>query len=257
MIKETKIKETKTRDIFGVHAVTSMLEKHPGQALKLLVKTGNRSARLNDLCALARKVNCPIEELAAEHLDSMASGPHQGAVLKIKVLPELSEKYLDDLMDALASKANYAILLIILEGVTDPRNLGACLRSAAAAQADAVIIPKRNSADLSPAAIKVASGGSELVPLIRVTNLGRTIDGLKARGIWTTATLPDASLDLSQVDMTGHTALILGSEGKGIREGTLKRCDYLANIPMPRSSFSLNVSVAAGIALYEVIRQRK
>lgn len=249
--------EKGTRTIFGVHAVSSVLQQQPDQALKLMVKIGTRSARVNDVCKLARKVNCPIEELSQEELDPMASGPHQGVVLKIKAMAELTEKSLDQLMDDLVAKTNHSILLLILEGVTDPRNLGACLRSAAAARADAVIIPKRNSADLSDVAIKAASGGSELVPLFKVTNLGRTIDSLKAKGIWTTGTVPDASLDLSQVDMTGHTALILGSEGKGIKEGTLKRCDYLASIPMPRASFSLNVSVAAGVALYEVIRQRK
>lgn len=249
----------KSSEVFGIHAVSSWLTNHPHKAVKLLVKAGSRSSRVNNLLRQAQEVGCSIEEVSPGELDRLVPGPHQGVILKIEAVAELSEKSLDALLEDLAGKgkADHPMLLVILDGVTDPRNLGACLRSAAAAKVDAVIVPKRNSADLSPVAIKAASGGSELVPLYRVTNLGRTIDKLKASGVWITGAMPDTALNLSEVDLTGNTALVLGSEDEGIRQGVQKRCDFLASIPMPRASFSLNVSVATGIVLYEVIRQRK
>lgn len=243
----------KSTEVFGIHAVSSWLEKHPDRALKLMIKAGSRSGRIKDLRLQAQSAKCPIEEVSAEELDHLVSGSHQGVVLKIKPALELSEKSLETLV----MEPDSPLLLVILDGVTDPRNLGACLRSAAAAKADAVIVPKRNSADLSSVAIKAASGGSELVPFFRVTNLARTMEMLKSKGVWITGALPDTEMDLAEVDLTVHTALVLGSEGSGIRHGTSKHCDYLAMIPMPRTSFSLNVSVATGIVLYEAVRQRR
>lgn len=242
--------------VFGIHAVGSWLKNRPGQAEQLFVKEDTDKVRLKDILKLAEKMGCPVEVQSLESLDRLVDGSHQGVVLRVKPGKGLSEKDLESLLAARVDDSDHPLLLVILDGVTDPRNLGACMRSAAAACADAVIVPKRNSAELTPAARKTASGGADLVPLYRVTNLGRTMDYLKTLGIWITGALPETSTELSSIDLTGHTALVLGSEGSGMREGVRKRCDFLANIPMPLENFSLNVSVAAGIVLYEAIRQR-
>jgi 23S rRNA (guanosine2251-2'-O)-methyltransferase len=164
----------------------------------------------------------------------------------------LGEKQLDEVLEA----DNGPLLLLILDGVTDPRNFGACLRSAATLGAHAVIVPRDNSAPLNAAAAKTASGGASVVPVIAVVNLARCMEQLKARGIWIVGTLLDAPQALGQVDLTGDIALVMGSEERGMRDRTKKACDYLASIPMPYAALGFNVSVATGICLYEAVRQR-
>lgn len=242
--------------VFGIHSVTSWLKQHPAQVETLLVREAANSKRLQAIIQLARDTGCPLETVSLETLDEMVNAPHQGVILRVQHQSDRSEKDLEDMLSARLDASDQGLLLVILDGVTDPRNLGACLRSAAAACADAVIVPRRGSADLTPVARKAASGGADLVPLYRVTNLGRTMDYLKALGIWITGTDPNSEKDISSVDFRGHCALVLGSEGSGMREGVRRRCDFLVSIPMPRTDFSLNVSVAAGITLFEAVRQR-
>jgi len=243
------------RYVYGIHSVSGLMKNQPERIDQLFVRQGAQSHRLKELIQLANAKGCPVELIAPEKLDRLVKGSHQGVVLKVRPVRDRSEKdlegFLADRMDQTES-----ILLLILDGVTDPRNLGACIRSAAATGADAVIVPRRNSAELTPAAEKAASGGAELVPLFRVTNLGRTLDYLKSLGIWITGTSMDTDVFIYEVDLKGHCALVLGSEGTGMRDGVRKRCDFLATIPMNRDSFSFNVSVATGIILYEVARQR-
>lgn len=246
-----------TETVYGIHAVSSWLKSRASRAERLLVRESGDSRRLQEVVQLAEQVGCSVERVPGEVLDQLAKANHQGVVLKIRPGGELGEKDLEALLAVRTVAGQPPLLLVILDGITDPRNLGACVRSAAAACADAVILPRRNSAEMNPAAHKTASGGADLVPVYRVTNLGRTMDYLKSLGIWVTGTIPGASTDITQVDLRGHSALVLGSEGSGMREGIRKRCDYLATIPMPREAFSLNVSVAAGIVLFEAIRQRR
>ena len=163
------------------------------------------------------------------------------------------ENYLYELL----SKQDENHLLLVLDGVTDPRNLGACLRSAATLGVNAVIVPKDNSAPLNDAAMKTASGGASHVPLIQVVNLSRCLKKLKDEGVWIVGTLLDSSQSISDIDLKGNIAIVMGSEEKGLRQKTLKNCDFLATIPMQTESFGFNVSVATGICLYEVQRQRR
>jgi 23S rRNA (guanosine2251-2'-O)-methyltransferase len=159
-------------------------------------------------------------------------------------------------LEALIAGIDGAPFLLILDGVTDPHNLGACLRSADAAGAHAVIAPKDNAVGLTPVAVKVASGAAESVPFVQVTNLARTLDRIKERGIWLIGTADDADATLYETDLQGPLALVLGSEGKGMRRLTRERCDLLLRLPMLGRVESLNVSVTAGICLYEALRQR-
>jgi 23S rRNA (guanosine2251-2'-O)-methyltransferase len=180
--------------------------------------------------------------------------------------PVSGEQSLDDLLDSLDGAKedgrDNACLLLVLDGVTDPHNLGACLRSAAAMGVDALIAPRDRAVGLTPAAVKVASGGADLVPMFQVTNLARTLDGLKERGIWTVGLSAESEQTVMAVDLVQPVALVLGAEGSGLRRLTAKNCDFLAQIPLSGPGVStgvidsLNVSVAAGICLYEACRQR-
>ena len=173
-------------------------------------------------------------------------------VAEYQRMQEYNENDLYDLLDQLEDTP----FLLVLDGVTDPHNLGACLRTADAAGIQAVIAPKDNAAGLTPTARKVASGAAETVPFIPVTNLARTLDNLKERGIWLTGTSDKASQNLYQADLKGPMALVMGAEGAGIRRLTEERCDFLVSIPMQGQVSSLNVSVATGVCLYEALRQR-
>ncbi len=175
---------------------------------------------------------------------------HQGVAARVEVLPQAHS--LDDLLDALSEPP----LLLVLDGITDPHNLGACLRVADGAGAHAVIAPKDHAAGINATVAKVASGAAESMPYFMVTNLARTLGELKERNIWCTGTSDDAPKTLYQVDLKGPTALVLGAEGQGMRQLTRKTCDELVGIPMRGAVESLNVSVASGICLYEAVRQR-
>lgn len=240
-----------TRLIHGFHAVTAKLRHDPEGVREIYLAAGRQDGRMRDLVQLAESRGVRMVSLDAARLDGMAQGVrHQGVVAKVAA----QQKYLavDDVLDGLTEPA----LLLVLDGVTDPHNLGACLRVADAAGAHAVIAPKDRACGLNATAIKVASGAADTVPYIVVTNLARTLRDLKERGIWTIGAAGEATRDLHAIEQKGATAWVLGAEGEGLRRLTRETCDELARIPMYGAVESLNVSVAAGICLFEARRQR-
>jgi 23S rRNA (guanosine2251-2'-O)-methyltransferase len=238
--------------LYGIHAVEAAVKHNAVMRLWLSEDRGDR--RLRTLAAEASRLGIPIQRIPKTELDQLAgAAAHQGAVGESPAPVIGDEQTLDALLDELAEPA----FLLILDGVQDPHNLGACLRSAAAAGVHALIVPKDRAASLTPAARKVASGAAETVPFIRVTNLARTLRALKNRGIWTVGLAGEAAQPLYDMDMVGPVALVLGAEGGGLRRLTKEHCDFLACIPMTDAVASLNVSVSTGIALFEAARQRR
>ncbi|MBV1876278.1 MAG: 23S rRNA (guanosine(2251)-2'-O)-methyltransferase RlmB [Pseudomonadales bacterium] len=238
--------------LFGINAVESRLNQGVIGIEKLLVREGQVSSRLQQLLDLGNDLGCLIERVKDKRLSALTSVTHQGVGLE-HTAPKISDE--EDLY-ALLDRSSTDLLLLVLDGVTDPRNLGACMRSAATLGVQAVVVPKDNSAPLNDAAIKTASGGASYIPLIQVTNLARTLSKLQAQGVWLVGTLLAAEQAISDVDLTGNIALVMGSEQKGLRQKTAKCCDFLVNIPMLNDTFGFNVSVATGICLYEANRQR-
>ena len=239
------------RVLIGFHAVVARLRADPGSVVEILVDESRHDARLADVLRLAEAAGVRVLKVPAKRLDGFyGGGRHQGIVARVEARDEQGS--LDEVLDRLAEPA----LLLVLDGVTDPHNLGACIRVADAAGAHAVIVPKDRSAGLSPTVAKVASGAAESVPFLPVTNLARTLDALKERGIWVIGTSGEAAEDLYAADLPEAIAWVLGSEGEGIRRLTRERCDLLVRIPMHGQVESLNVSVAAGVCLYESRRRR-
>lgn len=238
--------------IFGVHAVSSLLDAAPERIIRLYVLDGRDDQKLQALLRKAQGLDVAVARKDRKALDQLTDGAvHQGVVAECKEAPQLRE---DDL-EALLQK-NPAPFLLILDGITDPHNLGACLRTADAAGVHAVIAPKDRSAALNPTVRKVACGAAERVPFISVTNLARTLRLLKENNVWVIGTAGEASDSLYQVKLTGPLALVMGAEGEGMRRLTREHCDQLVNIPMFGSVSSLNVSVATGVCLFEAVRQR-
>ncbi len=237
----------------GLHAVASLLARDSTRVRRLWVRAGREDDRLAALLAMAESTGIPVERVARERLDSLAGlTSHQGVVAELAPAPPRGEAELEACLDALAKPP----LLLILDGVQDPHNLGACLRTADAAGVDAVIVPKDRSAGLTAVVRKVASGAAEVVPLFQVTNLARCLRALRDRGIWLYGAAGEAEQSLYRTDLTGPLGLVLGSEGKGLRRLTREHCDALVRIPLFGSVASLNVSVAAGVLLFEARRQR-
>jgi 23S rRNA (guanosine2251-2'-O)-methyltransferase len=240
--------------VWGIHAVGELLRQRAPQVLKLVVLAGRSDERVNELRALALAAGLSVEEADRKQLDRLAEGNHQGALALCDVNYGVrSEKQLVAALDELSERAP---LILVLDGITDPHNFGACLRSADAAGVDAVIVPKDKSAPLNATVRKVACGAAETVPVYAVTNLARALEALKQRGIWLAGLAGEATVSLSQQDLTGPLALVMGSEGEGLRRLTREACDYLISIPMAGSVSSLNVSVATGVTLFEAVRQR-
>ena len=239
------------RYIYGIHAVESSLRA--GLYECLYVRDGKERGRVKELVELAHQLNCVVERLSDQAFSSLIEGDktHQGVVLLVKGDFQ-SQANLDQLIE----QREGTRLFLLLDGVTDPGNLGACLRSAATMGVDAVIAPKNASAPLNADAIKRSSGGASRVPYFQVANLARCIEQLKSSGIWVVGTVLETDQLISDVDLKGDIALIMGSEGKGLRAKTIKHCDFLARIPMNNGDLGFNVSVATGICLYEVQRQR-
>lgn len=239
--------------IFGLHAVRTLLRQRPERAVLLLLQKDRKDARINELVQLAQARSIKTEWRDGRELDRLAGGErHQGACLQIRSVGSLGEGALDDLLDATTAPP----LLLVLDGVQDPHNLGACLRTADAVGVTAVIVPKDRAAGLSATVRKVASGAAETVPLIQVTNLARTLRWLKEREIWIVGTDDQAPHALHEATLTGPLAIVLGAEGTGLRRLTREHCDALVRIPMRGVVESLNVSVATGVLLYEALRQR-
>jgi 23S rRNA (guanosine2251-2'-O)-methyltransferase len=240
--------------IIGLHAVESALKHDPGRVTAIYYRASRKDRRLDAVLALVRGSDVRLVETDERELTRLAGpGRHQGVVASYRAGKLPGESALLDLLDRLQKPP----LLLVLDGITDPHNLGACLRTADAAGVDAVIIPKDNAVGLTPAARKVASGAADTVLLVQVTNLSRTLDKLKAAGIWIAGTTGDADTSLFQQDLKGPLALVMGAEGKGLRRLTQARCDFLISIPMVGQVESLNISVAAGVCLYEAFRQRQ
>jgi 23S rRNA (guanosine2251-2'-O)-methyltransferase len=240
--------------VFGLHAVRSLLKQRPERASRLIVQKGRDDARVAEIVKLAHGANIPIDSRETKELDRLSGAErHQGACLYVKPAGVLGEGALDDLLDTLTEPP----FLLVLDGVQDPHNLGACLRSADATGVTAVIVPRDRAAGLSPVVRKVASGAAEIVPLIQVTNLSRTLKQLKDRNIWVIGTDDEVDKTIYEMNLKGPLALVLGAEGPGLRRLTKENCDVLAKIPMLGTVESLNVSVATGVVLYEALRQRR
>jgi len=240
--------------VFGLHAVRTLLQQRPERASLLIVQKGREDARVSEVTKLAQAAGIKIEWRDARELDRLATGDrHQGVCIRMKSSDVLGEGALDELLD----RASSPPLLLVLDGVQDPHNLGACLRTADAAGVTAVIVPRDRAAGLSPTVRKVASGAAETVPLIQVVNLARTLRWLKERDIWVVGTDDQAPKSLFQTSLTGPLAVVLGAEGPGLRRLTKEHCDALICIPMRGVVESLNVSVATGVVLYEALRQRQ
>ena len=243
---------TTTRTLFGFHAVGVRLKTAPRSVLALHVDPARRDARMQHFVARAVEAGVEIVESADARLTQLAGSPrHQGVVARVE--PLALAKSLDDTLD----KVEGAPLVLVLDGVTDPHNLGACLRVADGAGAHAVIAPKDHAVGINATVAKVASGAAETVPYFMVTNLARTLNELKEREIKVVGTAEDAPRPIWDHDLAGPLALVFGAEGKGMRQLTAKTCDELARLPMHGAVESLNVSVASGICLYEAARQRR
>ncbi len=240
-----------TKVLFGFHAVTVRLKTAPQSILEIHVETSRRDQRMRQFVERANEAGAKVIDSDESRLTQMAgSSRHQGVVAR--VTPLVQAHSIDDLLDLVEG----APLLLVLDGVTDPHNLGACLRVADGAGVHAVLAPKDHAVGLNATVAKVASGAAETVPYLMVTNLARTLNELKERDIRIVGTADDAPRTLFEADLSGPLALVLGAEGTGLRQLTRKTCDELVRLPMMGAVESLNVSVASGICLYEALRQR-
>jgi 23S rRNA (guanosine2251-2'-O)-methyltransferase len=238
--------------LFGFHAVTARLRHGRSSIRQLYVESSRRDKRMQDFMRRAQEAGIAPLPVDAQRLSGIAKGAqHQGVVALVDEIEMPTS--LDEVLDAVEGPP----LLLVLDSITDPRNLGACLRVADGAGAHAVIAPKDRAAGLDGIAAKTASGAAETVPYVVITNLARTLRELKERGIRIVGTADESADDLYQADLSGPIALVLGAEGEGMRRLTRELCDQLIRIPMAGSVESLNVSVASGVVLYEAFRQRK
>jgi len=239
--------------VYGLHAVAAMVAENPGRVRVIHVQRGRRDSRVGELIEAARQCGIRVEAAERSWLDRRCDGSHQGVVAECHDLTLATEHDLEACWPELPAPH----LILILDGLTDPRNLGACLRSANAAGVQAVLLPRRRSAPLNEVALKTAAGGAEGLLLVEVANLARRLVWLKQQGVWIIGSDGAAEVDWSRADLTGSCAIIVGSEGEGMRALTSKHCDQLVRIPMLGQVSSLNVSVAAGILLFEAVRQRR
>jgi len=239
--------------IIGIHAVTEALQNNADNLTQLMFQAGRTDQRLNSLRDLAQRHSVPVAEMSKAEMDKQISGVHQGvAALAAREMTTGDEKQLFKLLETL----DHDPLILILDSITDPHNLGACLRTADAAGVDAVIIPKDKSAPINETVRKVACGAAETVTVISVTNLARCMQGLQERGVWIVGTADETGQSVYDLELKGPLAIAMGSEGTGLRRLTREHCDYLAALPMAGAVSSLNVSVATGICLFEAVRQR-
>ena len=240
--------------VYGVHAVKMLLERHPERVRQLWLQQGRDDARSAGLRRLAEGRGTQVATRPAAELDRLAAGgAHQGVVAEVTAAAARSEDDLEDIVRG----AGRDTLLLVLDGVQDPHNLGACLRTADAAGVHAVVAPRDRAAGLTAAVCKVAAGAAETVPFVQVTNLARALGRLRQLGVWLVGTDADAETELHQADLKGPLAIVMGGEGTGMRRLTREACDVRVRLPMRGVVESLNVSVAAGIVLYEALRQRR
>ncbi len=238
--------------IYGLHAVEALLRHHPKRVKQVWLAEGRGDPRVQVLIELAAQARVSVGQCERREMDAWIEGVHQGVVAEVSPSQVWGEAMLDELLDRVEGPP----LLLVLDGVTDPHNLGACLRTADAAGALAVIVPKDKSATLNATVRKVACGAAEVIPLVAVTNLARTLEKLQQKGLWVVGTAGEAEQSLYAQDLTGPIVLVMGAEGRGMRRLTREHCDYLVRLPMAGSVSSLNVSVATGVCLFEALRQR-
>lgn len=238
--------------VYGLHAVAALLAEDPGRVRALHVQRGRRDERIGVLIETARSQGIRVDSVERAWLDRRCDGSHQGVVADCHALAPLSEREFEARWEDLPVPH----LLLVLDGITDPRNLGACLRTANAAGVQAVLLPRRRSAPLSDVALKTAAGGAEGLLLVDVANLARRLQWLKDRGVWLIGADGAADTQWTEADLSVSCALVVGSEGTGMRALTARLCDVRVAVPMHGTVASLNVSVAAGILLFEAVRQR-
>lgn len=244
-------REREPRVVFGFHAVLARLRADPKSVLEIFLDDGRNDARGRDLVAVAERSGVRLMRVPTKRLDGFyGGGRHQGVVARIAVYS--SKDTLDDVLRDIRTQP----LLLVLDGITDPHNLGACLRVANAAGAHAVIAPKDRAAGINPTVSKVASGAAEATPYLMVTNLARTLEEIKEKNIWVVGADERADKTLYEADLPDSIAWVLGAEGEGMRRLTRESCDLLVRIPMGGQVESLNASVAAGICLFESVRRR-
>ncbi len=239
----------------GFHTVLALLVSAPQSVMQIFLLSGRKDQRCEMALELANQHGIAVQFCSRRELNNLfpqSRIQHQGVAAQCAGLPDFSESFLK----AIVARASTPLLLLILDGVQDPHNLGACLRTANGFAVDAVILPKDRACGLTATVLKVACGAANITPLIRVTNLSRTLKWLQAQQVWLVAMLGQTDALVSDIDLTGHIGIVLGSEGQGMRKLTQQHCDYHAKIPMTGSVESFNVSVAAAIALYECVRQR-
>ena len=239
--------------LFGFHSVQSVLKTSGSKIKELRVQKGRDDQRLKKIINLSELQDIPVVWVLRSDLDKLSSGPHQGVAALCEEAQVQDENYLFEFL----SNLNQPPFLLILDGVTDPHNLGACMRSAEAAGVQAVIIPKDNAVGITPTVQKVASGAAEIIPLVVVTNLSRTLRQLQDRGIWVIGAAGETEQLIYDADLKGPLAIVMGAEEKGLRRLTRDNCDILVKLPMMGLVSSLNVSVAAGVCLFEALRQRQ
>lgn len=241
-----------SEEVIGIHAVTALLENPQAKVKQIFLVADRKDKRIANLQSLAYERCITMTQLTKQEFNQRFRGQHQGVVALIEKLPQLTEQDIPQLLQ----QAGKNPLVLILDGITDPHNLGACLRSSEAAGVNFVVIPKDNSVGLTAVVRKVASGSAERIPLVSVTNLSRTMKQLQDAGVWIFGAAGETDNSIYQCDFNGPVAIVMGAEGKGMRRLTRENCDYLFSLPMQGQIESLNVSVATGIGLYEVMRQR-
>ena len=239
--------------MFGIHAVQSLLKTEPERVISVMLQKGRSDQRISKIMGQLEREGISYEFVNRPQLDKLADGErHQGVIIRCKPGEVRDEKYLDQLLESLEE----APFLLVLDGVTDPHNIGACLRSADAAGVHAVITTRDKSGGLTSTARKIACGAAETTPFVVVTNLARTLESLQQRGIWIVGTAGEADQLAYDQSLTGPLAVVMGAEEKGMRRLTREYCDFLVKLPMSGSVSSLNVSVATGVVLFEAVRQR-
>jgi 23S rRNA (guanosine2251-2'-O)-methyltransferase len=239
--------------IAGINAVASALEHDVEHVREVLLEAGAKNPRITEIEETARRRDVSVRRVALQALEGIAGGlRHQGAIARYEAPKATDEKELPALVEAAAGRA----LVLVLDGVQDPHNLGACLRTAAAAGVTAVVIPKDKAAPINATVRKVSAGAADRIPVVSCTNLARTLRALQELGVWIYGLDGTAPTAIHTIDLKGNVALVLGGEGEGMRRLTRETCDGLVRIPMPGDMESLNVSVATGVALFEAVRQR-
>jgi 23S rRNA (guanosine2251-2'-O)-methyltransferase len=243
--------------VYGIHAVTALLKKTPEHITQLYLLENRRDSPVQVLLVQADGANIAVQWLSRHQLDQMSSGQNHQGVIAATRGASANATYTEADLPQLITRTDTPPFLLILDGVQDPHNLGACLRTADAAGVHVVIAPKDHSVGLTPVVRKVACGAAENIPFIAVTNLARTLRWLQEEGVWLFGADDEAEASIYKTDLRGPIGLVLGAEGKGLRRLTKEHCDSLISIPMAGSVSSLNVSVAAGVCLFEAVRQRK